>query len=366
MPLFFGGQGVNPDLAGVVSNAITLQPGNVYPFPNNWYEAKPGKYTVIQEYDPIQQAWRSIGAGPTDGALKRIKGDGNNYRLANQTGCIVGATITNAGSAYTSAPTVTPSAGSSLWRAVLGGALNTSVTVSNGGTGYTYPPLVLFPPPPAGGVQATGHCTLSAGAVSTVTIDNQGAGYTTAPAPVFQNDPREGLNGVGIGSGAVGVTTLTGSGTITALICIDHGLTLGNSQTTLPTFTFAGGGGSGLAATALMCWSIQAYRVSATTAGSGYATPVIISAYDTAPGSAAYTNPIVQDNLVSERYAFITGALSGTALTATGQTVIDGGVYMAVPTMFAYGFIQGASAVQAVFLSPTMGGQTDTSYVFTT
>jgi hypothetical protein len=34
--------------------------------------------------------------------------------------------------------------------------------------------------------------------------------------------------------------------------------------------------------------------------------------------------------------------------------------------MYAYGFIPGNLAVQAVFLSPTLGGQTDTSLVLTT
>ena len=58
-------------------------------------------------------------------------------------------------------------------------------------------------------------------------------------------------------------------------------------------------------------------------------------------------------------------AVSGAAMTATGQTVKDGGIYTAAPTMFAYGFIQGASAVQAV-LSATMGGQTDTSFILPT
>lgn len=363
MPLFFGGTGVVPSLGGNVTNAVTLQAGAVYPLPNNWFEVRTGKYTVIQEYDPIIQAYRSVGAGSTNATIERIKGDGGNYRLANQTGCAVGALITNAGTGYTSAPVVTASSGSSVWRAIVGGAISTTVTVTNAGTGYTYPPLVLFAAPPAGGIQATGYATLTTGTVSSITVTDQGAGYSAAPTITLQNDPREGYNSIATGINASAITTLTGSGTITGLICIDHGTPL----TTIPTLAFSGGGGASAAATTIMCWSITAYTVSATTAGSGYATPVIVSAYGGFPAtSPAYTNVTTQSQLVKGRNAQIIGAVSGTALTATGQVVNDGGVYPGAPTLFAYGFIQGAGAVQVVFTAPTMGGQTDISLVLTT
>lgn len=365
MPLFFGGTGVTPDLQGQATNVITLEPGQCYEFPNNWFECKPGPYTTIQEFDPITGIFRTIGAGSTGGSLERIKGDGNNYRLANQTGCTVGALVTTAGSGYTSAPTVVAASGAAIFRAIVGGALSTTVTVSNGGTGYTYAPLLLISAPPPGGVQATGFCTLAAGAVSSVTITDQGAGYASPPTITFLNDPREGNNNVATGTNASAVATLTGAGTVTAIVVIDHGNPV--SGGTAPALTISGGGGTSAAATAIMCLSITAYTVSATTTGSGYATPVIVSAFGGFPATApAYTNPTIQSKLVKTRNAFIQGALSGTALTATGQTSFDGGVYAGAPTVYAYGFIPGASAVQAVFLPPTMGGQNDTSIVLTT
>lgn len=365
MPLFFGGTGVTPDLQGQATNVITLEAGQCYEFPNNWFECKPGPYTTIQEYDPITGIYRSIGAGSTGGSLERIKGDGNNYRLANQTGCTVGALVTVAGSGYTSAPTVVAASGSAIFRAIVGGAVNTAVTISNGGSNYTYAPVVLISAPPPGGVQATGFCTLSAGAVASVTITDQGAGYASPPTLTFLNDPREGNNGVGTGANATAVASLTGSGTVTAIVVIDHGNPV--SGGTAPVLTISGGGGASAAATAIMCLSITAYNLSATTTGSGYATPVIVSAFGGFPGTApAYTNPTIQSRLVKTRNAFIQGALSGTALTATGQTSFDGGVYAGAPTTFAYGFIPGTSAVGAVFLPPTMGGQTDTSILLTT
>lgn len=361
MPIQFGGPGATPSLGNLVTEEVVLPSGATWVVPSGRWKMLPGKYTVFQEYDPIVGIWRSIGSGSTGAEGWTVFSDGVNYRLANQTGCPVGAAVTTAGSGYSSStpPTVTPNAGGSIWKAIVGGAINTAVTVSNGGSNYSYPPTVLFSAPPPGGVMATGSCTISGGVVTAVTVSDQGAGYNTPPSVVFVNDPREGVNGVGVGVGAAAVTTLTGAGTVTALLCLDHGV---GGQTAVPTLTFSSGSA---AATVIMCWSITAYTVSTTTAGSGYSSPVIISGYDTPPSQTANTNPAIAASLVKGRGAFIVGALSGTALSATGQVVKDGGIYTAAPTMYAYGFIQGASAVQAV-LSATMGGQTDTSIILAT
>jgi hypothetical protein len=361
MPVNIGGPGVVPSLGALNSTTISLQSGEVAIIPSGRWECKPGIYTTIQEYDPITTIWRSIGAGTTDGTNLRIVSDGENYRFANQTGCPVGAVVTTAGTGYSSAtpPTVSASAGGSVWKAIVGGAINTSVTVSNGGSNYSYPPQVTFSPPPVGGVPASGHCTLSAGAVSTITVDDQGAGYNTPPTVIFTNDPREGVNGVGVGSGAAAVATLTGSGTVTALLCLDHGT---GGQTAVPTLTFSSGSA---AATAIMCWSITAVTVSSTTVGSGYAAPVIISGYSTGVAGSVLTNPQITSKLVRGRNAFIIGAVSGTGLTSTGIVIQDGGVYPAAPTLFTYGFIQGGSASAATLIT-ALGGQTDVSLIWPT
>ncbi len=359
MPVNFGGPGVTPSLGSLVTTGIELQSGQCWQIPSGRWSIRNGKYTTVQEYDPIVGIYRQIGAGGTAGGYDTFFSDGANYRLANQTGAPVGASVTTAGSGYTTPPVVTASAGGSIWKAIIGGAVNTTVTVANGGVNYTYPPVVLFQAPPPGGVPASGYCTLSAGAVSTITVTDQGAGYVTPPTVTFQNDPREGVNGVTAGSGAIAVATLTGAGTVTAVICLDHGT---GGQTAIPTLAFSTGSA---VATVLMCWSITAYAVSTTTAGSGYAAPVIISAYDSPPAQTTNTNPNIAGSLVKERAAMIIGAVSGTALTATGQTVKDGGVYAAQPTAYAYGFPFGAGPVAAV-LTFAMGGQTDWSWVVPT
>src|SRR5208337_4511004 len=157
MPLFFGGPGVNPDLGSLVTNQIALQSGQTWLIqPAGWYEIVTGPYTFIQEYEPITQIWRGIGGGMMGtGTPMRLHSDGVNYRLANLTGCPVGALITSGGSGYTAAPVVTVNSGSSVWRAIVGGAIGSSgITITNGGLNYTYPPTVLIAAPPVGGLQA--------------------------------------------------------------------------------------------------------------------------------------------------------------------------------------------------------------------
>lgn len=367
MPIQYGGPGVTPSASTSQPFNVQLNGGSTWLIPSGRWFLLLGKYTIVQQLDPISGIWRGIGAGATSGERTVIFSDGVNYRLANLTGCAVGALITNAGTGYTSAPAVTASSGSSVWRAILGGAVSTTVTITNGGTNYQYPPTLLFSPPPPGGNQADGYCTLSAGVINAVTVTNQGAGYATPPTITVIADPREGLNGVGgPGSGAVLTAALTGSGTVTGLVCLDPGLAATYSNTAaLPTLSFTGGGGSNAAATIIMDLSITAFVLSTTTVGSGITAPTIISAYGGFPSTAAaYTNPTLQSALVRGRQANIVATISGTGLTTGGATYNDGGVYPGFPTVYVQSTgPYGASAVAPVFLTPTMGPQTDITLV---
>jgi hypothetical protein len=340
-------------------NRITLQSGQVYtlPGPAVW-SVRTDVNTVVQQYDPITGIWWKIGGGVSAGGSNQYYSDGINTRLANQTGCAVGALLTTAGSGYTSAPTVTASAGSSIWRAVVGGAVSTSVTVTQAGQGYTYPPMVIFDAPPAGGVQATGYCTLSGATVSTVTVVNQGAGYANPPQITFLNDPREvNSSTLSDGYGAAAVATLTGAQTVTAVLCLDHG---NGGQTAVPTLAFSGGGGSSAAATAIMCFVITAYAV--TSGGTGWTTAPQITAIDAFPStSPAYTNPATQSGLVATGAANILGAVSAGAITATGQRVFAGGIYTSVPTIIINN--TGILITATAALTATVGGATSTAFL---
>ena len=370
----FSGSGVTPSLKGVVTNVVALQAGQVQTIsPAGWYAIRTGKYTTIQQFDPITGIWRYSGGGVRAGGTEYFYSDGQNYRLANQSGCVVGATLTNVGSGYTSAPAVAASAGASVWKAIVGGAVNQTVTVTNGGTGYTYAPIVQIQAPPAGGVQATGYCTLSAGAVSTVTIVDQGAGYASSPIITFANDPREGLNGTTVGSNAAAVATLTGSGTITALLCLDHGnaiaVTLGTA-TSIPTLSFSGGGGNSAAATAIMNWGIVGLASSGYVAGavdSGVPSAQL-SGEDVQPtANSTVLNPTIQNGLVIHRNADIRVAITAGAYpaaynTAGGFTIRDAGVYTGTP-LSVIAQNPAATVTTRPVTSFVMGGNSDVSFL---
>lgn len=322
--------------------------------PAGQWHVQPGSYTFIQVYDPIASMWRTIGSGLD--SLKPILSDGQNFRLINMSGGAAGAFITNVGSAYTSAPTVTASSGSSVWRAVVGGAINSTVTITTAGTLYTAPPVLIIDPPPAGGVQATAICTISAGAINAVTVVNQGAGYLIAPSITVLPDPRDTT-----GSGGVLTVnaTLTGSGTVCAIVCTDPGTPL----TAVPTLTIAGGGGASAAATAVMCFTGTAFAV--TNAGAGYTSAgyaIITSGGIVAGTAGAVVNPAIGPGLFTPRQANMSGA-AGTTLVIGAQVVNDGGLFQAVPTGFV---LNAGTAVQTTnaAVTITVGGVTDTSYLY--
>lgn len=348
MALVFGGPGVGANLRGQPSNILTLQAGNTQLIPAGTWGIQPSalRYINLQQMDQITGIWRTIGALST---YAYVNSDGNNYRVANQTGCVVGAYLTNAGSAYTSAPTVTVPAtsGAKLNAVAMTAAhlVNTSPTITNGGSNYVYAPIVSFAAPPAGGVQASGFATLASGAVSSITVTNQGAGYTSPPIIFMVNDPRDTAGG-----GAMATCTLTGAGTIGAVLVTDFG----SPVSVVPTITFAGGGGTAGAATAVMELVMSAYTI--TSGGSGYVGNVLVTGLST-PYTGSGTNPTIQSNLVNWRQCWIDASLwSSSSLTATGQTVYDGGLFPTYPKGYVLGWSNG-SAAQVAF---TGSGVTDT------
>lgn len=357
MPVF-GGGGVGITMKGAPTNGLSLLPGQVY-YPGSnqnpsvpgqgvgnagWFIAKLGRYSVLQMKDPITGIWRGI--GDDSNAQRYFYTDGVNVRIANQSGCAVGAVVTTAGSAYTAAPTVVASAGASTWLAVLGPYV-TSATVNYGGTSYVYPPIVVIDAPPAGGVQASATCAITTNSVSSITITNQGAGYSAgAPNIRLVNDPRDTT-----GSGATATAVLAGSGTIAAVLCTDHGNAI--TSGTIPTLTFGSGSA---AATVVMNWGITTYAVTA--AGAGYGTSVLVelSAAEAALPTATRTNPATENFLVRRRKALVWVVSGSTGGLAVGGIIEDGGVYTGIPTpVYTY---QGLPTTVGV-LALTMGGFTD-------
>lgn len=358
---------------------LSLPPLASFLFPAGDWQAALGRYTSLEWYDANTGLWRataSWGGGP-----KSFSSDGTNFRVINRTGGPMGAIVTNAGSGYTSAPVVTASAGNSTWRALVGGALNTTITITTAGT-YTYPPLLIFPPAPSGGITPTAICALSAGAINSVTVLNRGAGLAVAPVGSVEitysqlaaylnglqgnrllivKDPRETLAGGGV---LTCNTTLAGSGTITGVLCTDPGTA---AQTSLPTLTFSGGGGASGAATVIMNWAVTGFTVDTAGVAYGNALPFKVTGvglFNQSAAAAGDANPQHNLGLTQPRNFLITGtSTAGGAVTATGAIVEDAGWgIQRVPN----GIITaggGALPTTAGAVTMTVGGVNDTTFV---
>lgn len=364
MARIFGGPGVFPSNSAIpgYSDELVFQAGATWLIPaGSFLITSLGGNTVIQQYDPVTNIWRPIGGSPASPHF--IQSEGNNYRLANQSGCAVGGFVTAKGSGYTSAPAVTPSIGASKWAAIIGGLVNT-VTITNGGTNYVYPPLVFFDTPvgtpnpgvvsTAGqaaqpGFVATGTATISGGAVTGVTVTDQGAGYGNSPNIYFVNDPRDTT-----GVGASGTVSLTGTGQLAGVVCLDHG----NAVTSLPTLTISGGGGSGGTATVIMDWAVTGITVSGGGTGFPASSTVLVTPLPPALSGAQWTNPTMETSILMQRNAnLLVPTTGGNALTATGASGF-GGSYPGAVT--AWGFATSTLITGSPTATFSMGGVSDT------
>jgi hypothetical protein len=349
---------------------INLASGQVYTVPSGQYSAHVGPYTAVQQFDGVQQTWRFVEAS-AQSAPTIVTSDGSNVRLINMTGTVVGAVITTAGSGYTNgiypsatalgtaaSPSVTFSAGGgsvlATGNVIVGGAINTTVTITTAGLNYLRAPILIISAPPAGGVQATATCTISGGAVNSVSVTNQGAGYTAAPTITVVN-----ANGDTTGTGAVLTinATLVGSGTVTAVTINNNGA----NMTSVPTMSFAPA--STTAATAVMCMSLL---TSATTGGTGYtnaATAPFVATSNITAGTSVLTNPAISTGIFVPRPAV--GYVTCSSTTAWAATLTDNGLFQVasaytgvIPTSAAFGTTTGTVA-------NTFGGVSDTVYLQT-
>lgn len=354
--------------SGVRSNAnpvipINLPSGGLYNIPSGQYHLVVGPYTFLQWYDPVTQIWRPVtSVAQSDSFL--ISSDGYNYRLANLTGGVVGAVITNAGSGYTNgiypagtglgtaaSPTCTFAAGGGTILArgnvIIGGAINTTVAITSGGANYTRPPVLIVSPPPLGGVPATMTCTLSGGAINAVTVTNQGAGYTSAPTVTVV--PQQG-DTTGTGAVLTVNATLVGSGTLTAITMADNGA----GMTSVPAITFSPA--STTAATAIMCFTSTAVTsTGATNLANG--SQVLLTSSLTA-GSATLTNPAISTGMFVPRMGYCAPA------TAAGaQVILDGGLHQTVVSPVMATNSNGTISAATTYGTNNVGGVSDLSYL---
>lgn len=230
------------------TNQVGLQAGQSLLIPaGTWIVSGGGTNPVTGVFwkNPVTGVWTPLTAAGDPFALT-IRSDGFNFLVANNSGQPTGATVTTPGTGYTQATTVvTPSAGNSVWQAIVGGALGT-VTITNGGGPYTVPPIVMVPAPKPPGIAAVGIAVLTAGAVTGVTWLNAGAGYgpTTPPNIVFVPAAPADL-GLSAAQTAQATVALAAAQTgVTGVLMVSAGA----PAAALPTLTITGQG-TGAAAT---------------------------------------------------------------------------------------------------------------------
>jgi hypothetical protein len=254
---------------------ITLASGGVwYPPPGEWL-LQTAANLCVQWWDPIANNWRNAVSNSNTGDY--FPTDGYNLRLLNLTGIVQVASFT-AGSGGTNgigfaatgaavsiiASNTTGGAQATAY-AIVGGSV-AAPTITQAGSGFLMPPLVVIDAPPIGGIQATATAALTAGGgIASITMSNVGAGYATTPnfylipqTAYYQGAPSGGVAAAPIpppglvfpanavpGNQNTSPTgaqltpvALTGSGTLTGVVMINNG----GGYTGTPTGTVTGVG----------------------------------------------------------------------------------------------------------------------------
>lgn len=334
----------------ISTNRLSMAPGDAVPIPAGEWLVTLGKYSSLQYLDPVTTAWTLLRDALHAGTPTYVRSDGFNVRIANLTGCVVGASVTNGGSSWVQASTtVTPSTGNSTWQAIVGGALNTTVSVTAVGAGYGIAPLVYIDAPAAPGVQATAIAAISSGTVSGITVINQGAGYAAVPSITIIPNPSDVSTSI---TTATARGSLTGTGSITAVICTNSGA----SVATTMSLTVAGAGSN---ATVAALFLTALTNVTLTTAGTGYGTITELTTVfgQQIAASPAWTNPAIQLLGFVPRPARASLTVAGGTLSAVG-TIYDAGLFLSTPQAVP---VTNGIITTAATIALTLGGVNDST-----
>lgn len=144
-----------------------------------------------------------------------------NPRIATATaqtvnGFVVGASVTDGGSGYTNAPSVTITGGGgsgATARATVVNGSVTSIVIQNPGSGYSSTPIITIALPPFPPRRATGTSTVVNGFVVGASVSDGGVGYTEPPAVILVG---------GGGSGATATATVL-NGVVTGITITNPG-----------------------------------------------------------------------------------------------------------------------------------------------
>ena len=132
--------------------------------------------------------------------------------IANMNGAgtqIQSVTVTNPGSGYKFPPLITFEDNSQLAQAeaVIDGREIVGLTLTSTGSNYLFPPIVVITG--GGGTGATGHTTIVAGSVNSLVLDTPGSGYTSTPDVFLQNTVADTQGGGAQATATVGTGAVT-------------------------------------------------------------------------------------------------------------------------------------------------------------
>lgn len=355
------------------SNRLGLAPGDAFVLPAGDWILSLGFYNVLQYLDPVTNAWTMATGAALHRGLLFVTADGFTQRIANLTGCIVSASVANAGTGYVQATTTITAVGTFAGAAptilpIVGGALNISGgTLTANGAGYGVAPIVMIPPPPpsqvnangVGGIQASAIAVIASGTVSSVSITNPGAGYPTAPVAVIVPSPFDPNLSVGITNATV-TFTLASSGLIMGAVVTNSGSPLSNGNLASVTLTIGGAGTSG-SLTANVLQTVVSGTLSS--AGTGYGTAGVgFTTYGGAPVAGAITNS-PEANYIAwlPRQANIAVTAASVSLAAPA-VVYDGGLFQSAPSVVALA-APGGGLQTIAGLTAVMGSRYDIAVI---
>jgi hypothetical protein len=171
-------------------------------------------------------------------------------------GVITEIVVTNEGSGYLDAPTVTivdshPTPGTgAVAIAIIGKFTITDVTITNAGSGYLNPPTVTIT---GDGVQAAATATIGTSTITSINLLTAGSGYLSAPTVTITGNGTDAEATATVGTSSVTGVTLTNQG---------------SGYLNPPTVTITGDGTDASASATIGTFSID--TITLDTAGSGY------------------------------------------------------------------------------------------------
>jgi hypothetical protein len=220
--------------------------------------------------------------------------------------------VTNGGSGYVSAPSVTFSGGGATTQATATAVLYVdNITLTSGGSGYTGAPLVVITDPTNGGIGniTCARAFITGGAVTSITLDTTSAGcrkgalaldgYTTPTVQI-------------VGGGATTAATATATGSVEQLTVT----TGGAGYITPPTVTITGSG-TGATALAITTNVVIAGSTLQTNTTNSTITALACNAGETSPAAVSSTYTF---NMAEPDFTSANGSKVGDLNTATSIT----------------------------------------------